>query len=285
MPNLRMLACFAHPDDEAFPVGGALAAHAARGVEVRLVTTTLGEEGEIRRPGLATSETLGQVRRAELANSTNTLGIAEHTVLGYRDSGMMGTPPNDHPQAYIKVPDQEVVEQLVEHIRDFRPQVMLTFEPGGLYGHPDHIAISRHTTQAFRLAGDPSQFPQQLSKNLRPHTPQRLYYSARPVGFRMLWAMKLREAGLDVELPTSERAAEGTPPGEIHLEMDVSDHLDTKIACIKCHQTQMAPDWPYERVPRQVAAAILGREHYIRAWPEVNIGEEVLPDFFHGIQG
>ena len=142
MAGPRLLACFAHPDDEAIPVGGALAAHAARGVAVQLVTATLGEEGEIRRPGLASPETLGEVRRAELARAAKTLGIAEPVVLDYRDSGMAGAPSNQHAGAYINVPDENVVERLVQQIRAFRPQVVLTFEPGGLYGHPDHIAIS-----------------------------------------------------------------------------------------------------------------------------------------------
>ena len=283
MPGPRLLACFAHPDDEAFPVGGALAAHAARGVTVRLVTATLGEEGEIRQPGLASPDSLGEVRRAELARSAKTLGITEPVVLGYRDSGMAGAPSNQHSGAYINVPDQAVVERLVEQIRIFRPQVVLTFEPGGLYGHPDHIAVSRHATEAFRRAGEGSEFPQQLVGSIEPHSPKRLYYSARPVGFRMQWALRLREAGLEVELPDPERAAEGTPSEEIHLEMDVSPQLDTKMACIKCHQTQMAPDWPYDRVPRRVTAAILGREYYIRAWPAVQPGEIVSADFFQGL--
>ncbi len=283
MPGPRLLACFAHPDDEAFPVGGVLAAHADRGVTVRLVTATLGEEGEIRQPGLASRESLGEVRRAELARSAKTLGIAEPVVLDYRDSGMAGTPSNQHSGAYINVPDEAVVERLVEQIRIFRPQVVLTFEPGGLYGHPDHIAVSRHATEAFRRAGDASQFSHQLVGSLVPHPPERLYYAARPVGFRMQWALRLREAGLEVELPAPERAAEGTPAEDIHLEMDVSPQLDTKIACIKCHQTQMAPDWPYDRVPRQVAAAILGREYYIRARPAVQPGEGVPADFFQGL--
>ena len=141
MSERRLLVCFAHPDDEAFPVGGALALHAHQGVKIRLVTTTLGEEGEIRQPGLATQETLGLTRKLELAASAETLGIHEHSVLGYRDSGMAGTPPNNHPDAYINVPDELIVEQLVKHIREFKPQVLLTFEKGGLYGHPDHLSL------------------------------------------------------------------------------------------------------------------------------------------------
>ena len=91
MVGHRLLACFAHPDDEAFPVGGALAAHAARGVDVRLITATLGEEGEIRQEGAATRETLGSVRRVELARAVRVLGVKDHIVLHYRDSGMAGT--------------------------------------------------------------------------------------------------------------------------------------------------------------------------------------------------
>ena len=284
MARLRLLACFAHPDDEAFPVAGALAAHAARGVEVRLITATSGEEGEVRQPGLATPQTLGAVRRSELANAVRTLGLAGHRVLGYRDSGMAGSSTNANPQAFVNAPAPAVVELLTEEIRRFRPQVVLTFEPGGLYGHPDHIAISRHTTEAFRRAADPSAFSHQLVNGVRPHTPDRLFYSARPIGFRTETALKLRAAGVDFPLPSPQRANDGTPPEQIHLEMDVSDHLETKMACILCHRSQVAPDWPYQKVPRPVAADILGREHYIRARPQVQPGEQVPGDFFSGLR-
>ncbi|MCH7713333.1 MAG: PIG-L family deacetylase [Chloroflexi bacterium] len=283
MPENRLLACFAHPDDEAFPVGGALAAHASRGVRVRLVTATLGEEGEIRQEGAATRETLGEIRRVELACAVSALGLAEHTVWDYRDSGMAGTPANNHPRALVNADAAQIVERLVLEIRRFRPQVVLTFEEGGLYGHPDHIAISKHTTQAFHQAADPSAFPEQLVDGVEPHAPARLFYSARNKGFRQTWALKLREAGIDVPLPSPERAEEGNPPEEIHLDLDVEAHLENKMACILCHRTQVAADWPYHRVPREVTAAILGREQYIRAHPPVGPGEKVPGDFFHGL--
>ena len=283
MSSFRLLACFAHPDDEAFPVGGVLAAHASKGVSVRLVTATLGEEGEIRQEGSATRETIGQVRRDELACSARTLGLSEPVVLNYRDSGMVGTPPNQHPEAFVNADAQIVVEQLVRQIRSFRPQVVLTFEPGGLYGHPDHIAICRHTTQAFHLANDSSVFPDHLSDGLKPHQPLRLFYSARPTGFRTEMALKLRAAGVDYPMPSAQRANDGTPAEEIHLELDVSEQLETKMACIQCHFTQLPPDWPYNKVPRAVAADILGREHFIRGWPEVQAKELVPSDFFEGI--
>ncbi|MDA1128892.1 MAG: PIG-L family deacetylase [Chloroflexi bacterium] len=283
MTGLRLLACFAHPDDEAFPVGGVLAQHVAKGRQVRLVTTTLGEEGEIRQEGSATRETLGEIRRIELACAVGALRLESHALLEYRDSGMAGWDANNHPRAYIKAPEDEVVARLVLEMRQFRPQVVLTFEPGGLYGHPDHIAISKHATIAFKLASDLTAFPEQLAGGLTPHAPQRLFYSARPMGFRLEWANKLRAAGIDFALPTPEQLEHGNPPEEIHLELDVSDQLETKMACILCHRTQVAPNWPYHRVPRDVAEWVLGREYYIRARPEVSPGTTVPDDFFDGI--
>ncbi|MDE0721178.1 MAG: PIG-L family deacetylase [Dehalococcoidia bacterium] len=283
MPGLRLLACFAHPDDEAFPVGGVLARNVAEGRRVRLITTTLGEEGDIRQEGAATKETLGEVRRIELSCAVRALRLESHALLEYRDSGMAGWEANDHPRAYIKAPEDGVVERFVREIREFRPQVVLTFEPGGLYGHPDHIAVSKHATKAFDLASNPTAFPDQLKNGLETYTPQRLFYSARPKGFRLEWATKLREVGIDFPMPSLEQLDHGNPPEEIHLELDVSDHLETKMACIICHRTQVAPDWPYHQVPREVAAWVLGREFYIRARPDVASTETVPPDFFEGI--
>ena len=98
MPGHRLLACFAHPDDEAFPVGGALVAHTRRGVDVRLVTTTLGEEGEIRQEGSATRETLGQIRKVELGCAVQALRLNSNDVWGYRDSGCRAGSPTTIPR-------------------------------------------------------------------------------------------------------------------------------------------------------------------------------------------
>ena len=285
MLEKRLLACFAHPDDEAFPIGGSLAAHSSRGVSIRLITATSGEEGEVRSPGLAMPDGLGSLRREELSCSVHTLGLQSHHVLGYRDSGMAGTSANNLPEAFINVPQEEIVEILVREIRTFRPQVVLTFEPGGLYGHPDHIAICKHATKAFHTANDASIYPEQLIEGLEPFQPDRLYYSARPQGFRTSMALKLQAAGIDFPMPTIERANDGIDPDEIHLEVNVSDQLDQKMGSILCHKSQVAPNWPYNQVPRSVAADILGREHYIRAWPEFTNKETLTGDFFEGLEG
>ena len=285
MLEKRLLACFAHPDDEAFPIGGSLAAHSSRGVNIRLITATSGEEGEVRSPGLAMPDGLGSLRREELSCSVHTLGLQSHHVLGYRDSGMAGPSANNLPEAFINIPQEEIVGILVREIRTFRPQVVLTFEPGGLYGHPDHIAICKHATKAFHTANDASIYPEQLIEGLEPFQPDRLYYSARPQGFRTSMALKLQAAGIDFPMPTIERANDGIDPDEIHLEVNVSDQLDQKMGSILCHKSQVAPNWPYNQVPRSVAADILGREHYIRAWPEFTNKETLTGDFFEGLEG
>ena len=285
MLEKRLLACFAHPDDEAFPIGGSLAAHSSRGVNIRLITATSGEEGEVRSPGLAMPDGLGSLRREELSCSVHTLGLQSHHVLGYRDSGMAGTSANNLPEAFINIPQEEIIGILVREIRTFRPQVVLTFEPGGLYGHPDHIAICKHATKAFHTANDASIYPEQLIEGLEPFQPDRLYYSARPQGFRTSMALKLQAAGIDFPMPTIERANDGIDPDEIHLEVNVSDQLDQKMGSILCHKSQVAPNWPYNQVPRSVAADILGREHYIRAWPEFTNKETLTGDFFEGLEG
>ena len=283
MGQLRMLVCFAHPDDEAFPVGGTLATYAARGVDIRLVCTTLGEEGEIRQPGSATRESIAQVRHRELKCSCQALGIQGPIVLGYRDSGMAGTEANAHPRAFVNADGTEVVEQLVREMRRFRPHVVLTFGPDGLYGHPDHIAICKHTTVAFNQSGDPGFFQEHLEAGLLPHTPLRLFYSVRPRGFRMEMALKLRQAGVDAPLPDTERQHDGVSLEQIHVEMDVSAQVERKVSCLLCHHTQMSLERPYWELPGDVVAGIIGREHFIRGYPPVEPGQHVPPDFFDGI--
>ena len=258
--------------------------HTARGVTARLITTTSGELGEIRQPGSATRETIGEVRRGELAEAVKELGIESHEVLGYRDSGMAGWDDNHHPQAFVQADEHEVVARLVFEIRRFKPQVILTFGMDGLYGHPDHIAICKHATTAFRLAADETAFPHHMAIGIQP-APDRpaVLQACVPAVSASTWLKRSKPPAWTLQCRHRTGANDGADPETISLTVDASDGLDAKMACIKRHFTQLQPDWPYERVPREVAASVIGIEHFIRAIPPVAEGETVPADFFAGL--
>ena len=261
--NKTLLAVFAHPDDEAFGTGGMLAHYAAAGVHVALVCATRGEVGEISDPTLATPETLGDVRETELRCAAETLGIREVVFLGYRDSGMAGTPENDDPRAYINAPTGEVVSRLVGVIRRLRPDVVVTFEPNGAYGHPDHIAIHRHTLAAFQAAADPACYPDQGTA----WQPDRLFYTAIPRSFFMAMRDRLLAAGDDAsEFARFEDF--GWPDEQVHVTLDVAEEINAKWSSFFCHRTQFGPNNLFRRLPDEEVKVLMSREHYALAWPE-----------------
>lgn len=260
-----LLAVFAHPDDESFGVGGTLAHYARRGVRVVLVCATRGEVGEIADPSLATRETLPAVREQELRCAARELGIAEVIFLGYRDSGMAGSPENTHPQALISAPAEEVVARLVGIIRRERPDVVVTFEPNGGYGHPDHIAIHRHTVAAFHAAADPSRYPEQGPA----WQPRRLFYTAIPRRMFRQMRERLRARGIDTtDLDVFEAAGLGWPDEEVNVIVDVSDSVDAKWRAIRCHRTQLGPENFFVRLPEDIRRDLFAREYFALAWPE-----------------
>jgi LmbE family N-acetylglucosaminyl deacetylase len=285
MAQLRLLACFAHPDDEAFTASGVLAASTARGVQVRLVCATCGEEGDIRQPGVATRETLGQVRHEELRHSCAVLGMQEPVMLGYRDSGWGDSPAQYHPNAFVQAPPWQVIQRLVEEIRRFKPHIVLTFEPGGISGHKDHKAISRYTTDAVHAAGDPTAFPEQVQAGLCACNPRRLFYVARLQGHRMHRATLLRQAGLEVPWPDPELCQQGVPPEQMHVRLDVTPYVAQKLASMRSHHTQMTPDGMLDQVPWDTTVAILGQEYLMQAHPVAAPGTSLATDFLDGLLG
>src|SRR4051812_24702154 len=160
----RLLLVHAHPDDETIGTGATMAKYAAENALVTLVTCTLGEEGEILVPDLVhlaadKDDGLGRHRIGELAAAMEALGVRDHRFLGgpgrWRDSGMMGTPANDRPEAFWQADLDEATRELVAIVREIRPQVVITYDENGGYGHPDHIQANRVATAAFDKAGDP----------------------------------------------------------------------------------------------------------------------------------
>jgi LmbE family N-acetylglucosaminyl deacetylase len=172
--NIRLLGLFAHPDDEVFCIGGTLAKYAASGAEAMVVSFTRGEAGQIRDASIATRRMLGATREQELHRACNQLGVQHVRCLDYGD-GML----ND-------IPQEQLLRQATQIIREFQPDIVFTFDDTGAYGHPDHIVISRVTTIAYQQSGDPEAFPEQIDSGLLPHTPARLYHSSFPRNDRLL---------------------------------------------------------------------------------------------------
>ena len=164
----RILGIFAHPDDETFCAGGTFAKYVDAGAEVMVVSFTQGEAGQIRDASVATRRILGQIRAEELQSACKALGVQQAICLDYGDGKL------DDINLDI------LTEKVVEIIRTFCPHTVITFGDDGAYGHPDHIAVSRATTEAFFLASDPQQFPEQLKAGLKTHRAEQLYHSHFP---------------------------------------------------------------------------------------------------------
>lgn len=179
-----ILAVLAHPDDETFGMGGTLALYASRGAKVYLVCATRGEVGEVPEGMLEGFHSIGELRESELRCAAGKLGLTGVFFLGYRDSGMPGSPDNQHPQALAAQPLERVAADVTHVIRKVRPQVVLTFDPIGGYRHPDHIAIQQATVCAFEAAGDATQFPD--PEGLEAYSPRRLFFHVMPRGFLRL---------------------------------------------------------------------------------------------------
>ncbi len=263
MTQRTLLAVLAHPDDETFGIGGTLAHYARQGVGVHLVCATRGEVGEAP-PDLKGFASVGEMRMDELQCASNILGLASISFLGYRDSGMPGSPDNHHPNALVAAPMDEVARQVAAHIRRLKPQVVITFDPIGGYRHPDHIAIHRATVEAFRLAGDASQEIEELP----PHASQKLYYSTFSRRFLRAAVSLLRLLGQDpahfgknkdIDIPSF---AEVDFP--IHARISIRDVIEQKERASACHSSQIGGMGAPARILQRLIA---GDETFMRAVP------------------
>ena len=260
----RILFAFAHPDDEGFATGGTIAMLVSQGARVTLVCATNGDVGEISDPSLATPETLGQVRQGELRRAMAITGVEDIRFLNYRDSGMIDTPDNDHPNAFIQADATRVTGELATIMRQTRPDIVITHDPSGGYGHPDHTRMCEHATAAFRLAGDASAYP----NDLPPWTPCLLYYVCFPRSvFRRMWQDML-DLGVTPPFASREIDVLGTPDDEVTTVLDVNAFVDTKIASLNCHRTQINPNGPFSQLPEETTRDIMRTEYYTLVQPE-----------------
>ena len=286
----RLLLVHAHPDDETIGTGATMAKYAAEGAHVTLVTCTLGEEGEILVPELVhlaadKDDALGSHRIGELADAMRALGVTDHRFLGgpgrWRDSGMMGVPSNDRADSFWQVDLDTAVGELVRVIREVRPQVVVTYNEVGGYGHPDHIQAHRVTISAYDAAGDPGRYP-----DAGPAwAPSKLYYTAFPKSFLKLGFDALKAMG--EEAPFGVTSADeldfGEPDEIITTRIDARDYLDAKTEAMRAHRTQIQVDGPFFALSNHIGQRAFGYEHYrlIHGTPPP-VGE-VEEDLFAGI--
>jgi N-acetyl-1-D-myo-inositol-2-amino-2-deoxy-alpha-D-glucopyranoside deacetylase len=231
-PDRRLLLVHAHPDDESIYTGATMARYAAEGVHVTLVTCTLGELGEIIPPSLAylakdDGDRLGEYRIGELAAACAALGVTDHRFLGgpgrWRDSGMMGTEGNDDPRCFWRADVDQAARALLDVIAEVRPQVLVTYDANGAYGHPDHIQAHRVAWRACELAGPNS-----------PDGPATFYATA----------------------------ALGSGPDRVTTEIDAGAWFGQKLAAMRAHATQITVDPPFFALSDGVRRRASGTEYY-----------------------
>jgi N-acetyl-1-D-myo-inositol-2-amino-2-deoxy-alpha-D-glucopyranoside deacetylase len=269
----RLLLVHAHPDDESIGTGATMARYAAEGAGVTLVTCTLGELGEIIPPELADlawdkQNKLGEYRIGELDAACKALGVTDHRFLGgpgrWHDSGMMGTPSNDWDGVFWKADVDQAAGVLLEVIREVRPQVIVTYDSNGFYGHPDHIQAYRVAWRAFELAdGLVSKF----------------YATAIPKSalFESIKAMRAARAARGDGGPDQAEGGAGSrfdavesvddlpfgvPDEQVTTAIDAVAYLDAKLAAMRAHASQIAVDSDFFALSDGVGRQAFGTEHY-----------------------
>jgi LmbE family N-acetylglucosaminyl deacetylase len=267
-----LLAVLAHPDDETLGIGGTLALYSQRGVEAHLVCATHGEAGDMRPELLEGFDSIADRRESELRCAAEILGLSGVHFLDYRDSGMLGSKDNHHPQALINAPVDQVAAQVAHYIRLLQPQVVITTDPIGGYKHPDHIAIHHATVEAFRLASDA-----EFQDGLPPYHPKKLYYHTLPkVALRMVMrALKLlgkdpHHFGKNGDIDLASIVEEGDFP--IHAEIDFRSVSEKRDAAAACHVSQIDGGPPRRGPISWIWRTFGGKNQYMRGYPPAEEG-------------
>lgn len=277
-----LVGVFAHPDDESFGPGGSMARYAAEGKQVHIIIATDGIAGSVEDPKhLITHDTLAQVRSRELSNAAVALGVTSIWSLPYRDSGMRNTPENLHPAALFQQPIDALVQQLAEYIRRLQPEVIVTHDPFGGYGHPDHIRLCETVTAAFHLVRSEAQ----RNGNGYPG-PQKLYYTAFDkrvlkliVKFMPLMGKDPTAIGRNKDINLVEISGWETP---VHAEINIEPYLPQKEAASRAHASQYSGGPTFVRVlPSFIRRQFLINESFTRAYPAPNGAVE--KDLFAGV--
>ncbi|MDQ1725981.1 MAG: N-acetyl-D-myo-inositol-2-amino-2-deoxy-alpha-D-glucopyranoside deacetylase [Frankiaceae bacterium] len=293
----RLLLVHAHPDDETIGTGASMAKYAHEGALVTLVTCTLGEQGEVLVPDLEhlaadKDDALGVQRIDELAVAMEALGVKDHRFLGgpgrWRDSDMMGRVGNNDPRCFWQCDFDEAVGEMVKVMREVRPQVVVTYDENGGYGHPDHIQAHRVAVAGFHAAGDPDQFPEAGE----PWQPSKLYYTAmaRSSMQKVIdWFRSNPDAPsfMGPEVTDASDIPFTVPDEDITTEVDATDYFDHKMAAMRAHKTQIAVDGPFFAMADGFGHRAWGLETFVLAYGEkgetaAESGRET--DLFAGVE-
>jgi LmbE family N-acetylglucosaminyl deacetylase len=266
--QLRLMCVMAHPDDETLGTGGILAKYAAEGVETYLVTATRGERGWFGdpddNPGL---DELGRLRTAELHAAAATLGLNEVSFLDYIDGDLDQADPD------------EAIRKIVTHIRRVRPQVVVTFDPGGAYGHPDHIAICQFTTAALVAAADSSYHDLQ---NLPPHRVLKLYYMMATKEEAAIYEEAFGD--LVMVIDGVERRVAAWESWAITTRVDTSEYWEQVWDAVFCHKTQLPGYDALKQLPVERQQELWAANSFYRALSLVNGGRKPETDLFEGVR-
>jgi N-acetyl-1-D-myo-inositol-2-amino-2-deoxy-alpha-D-glucopyranoside deacetylase len=281
----RLLLVHAHPDDETINNGVTMAKYAALGAQVTLVTCTRGEEGEVLVNELANlasdkDDKLGEHREIELKDAMDELGIKDFRFLGapskkWRDSGMMGTPANDRDDVFWQADLEEASNELVKIILEIKPQVLITYDEFGGYGHPDHIKAHRVAMRAAELAANQGW---QVSK---------IYWNTMPRSVIQMGIEKMKEVGSDFFGAESADDLPFAKPDElVSTVVNAPEYVPAKLAAMKAHATQISVDGPFFALSNNLGLSVWGDEYYTlvkgeKAAPFDANGREL--DIFAGI--
>ena len=257
----RLLLVHAHPDDETINNGVTMAKYAADGIDVTLVTCTRGEEGEVLVDSLlnlasSKDDKLGEHREVELKDAMHELGIKDFRFLGspgkkWRDSGMMGMPQNDRKDVFWQADLDEAANELVKIILETKPQVLITYDEFGGYGHPDHIKAHQVAMRAAEIA---SQQGWQVSK---------IYWNTMPRSVIQMGIDKMKEVGSEFFGAENADDLPFAKPDELVTSVvKAPDYVPQKLAAMKAHATQISVDGPFFALSNNLGLSVWGDEYY-----------------------
>jgi len=254
----RVMAIFAHPDDEG-QIAGTMAKYSSMGSEVCLVCATRGEMGTVPSHSLLAGKTVAEIREEELHCASGALGVSCLRFLDYKEGSFHRANP------------ESIIEKLIGIIQELMPQVIITFGPDGVYGHRDHLAISRWTTAAFHKSRNVD-----LSK--RSRSPLKLYYTAYP--HSIFHALRLEGIEFRIKIEDSVYHVEGVPDKNVTTVIDVSDFQAQKIEAFRCHRSQIhRGDFRWMIMEGEIPELLL-TERLVRAFPPAKQGDYLEKGLF-----